>query len=201
MAGYQELEQRLGIRKPLVLIPTAYNHVTGAELHARGASMVIRQSRMVRAAFEAIKQTAKITSSTTTARSKRTRSCAPVTELFDAVGVDLSLVGYGTRTMNNKGISSLASDPKTLVIEIKDGTLKSGDQLPADVAIAERFGVNRHTVRQATAWLESEGLLQIERGRGTFVADDVLQYRLGSSTRFTGEPAARTARRRARCSA
>jgi GntR family phosphonate transport system transcriptional regulator len=87
--------------------------------------------------------------------------------------------------MNNKGISLWRQICETLVTEIKDGTLKSGEQLPADVAIAERFGVNRHTVRQATAWLESEGLLRIERGRGTFVADDVLEYRLGSTTRFT----------------
>jgi GntR family phosphonate transport system transcriptional regulator len=87
--------------------------------------------------------------------------------------------------MNTKGISLWRQIGETLINEIRDGTLKSGEQLPADVAIAERFGVNRHTVRQATAYLESEGLLRIERGRGTFVANDVLEYRLGSTTRFT----------------
>jgi 2-methylisocitrate lyase-like PEP mutase family enzyme len=92
MAGYQALEQRLGIRKPLVLIPTAYNHVTGAELHARGASMVIHGNHMVRAAFEAMKQTAKILLDHDRSLEADT-ICAPVTELFDAVGVDLSLVG------------------------------------------------------------------------------------------------------------
>jgi 2-methylisocitrate lyase-like PEP mutase family enzyme len=97
MAGYQALEQRLGIRKPLVLIPTAYNHVTGAELHARGASMVIHGNHMVRAAFEAMKQTAKILLDHD--RSLEADAiCAPVTELFDAVGVDLGLVGTGTAT-------------------------------------------------------------------------------------------------------
>lgn len=87
--------------------------------------------------------------------------------------------------MNTKGISLWRQISETLIDEIRDGTLKSGEQLPADVTIAERFGVNRHTVRQATAYLESEGLLRIERGRGTFVASDVLEYRLGSTTRFT----------------
>jgi phosphoenolpyruvate phosphomutase len=88
------LEQRLGIRKPLVLIPTAYNHVTGAELHARGASIVIHGNHMVRAAFEAMKQTAKILLDHD--RSLEADAiCAPVTELFDAVGVDLTLVGSG----------------------------------------------------------------------------------------------------------
>jgi 2-methylisocitrate lyase-like PEP mutase family enzyme len=94
MAGYQALEQRLGIRKPLVLIPTAYNHVTGAELHARGASMIIHGNHMVRAAFEAMKQAAKILLDHD--RSLEADAvCAPVTELFDAVGVDLALVGTG----------------------------------------------------------------------------------------------------------
>lgn len=87
--------------------------------------------------------------------------------------------------MNSKGISLWRQISESLISDIRAGTLKSGEQLPADVAIAERFGVNRHTVRQATAYLESEGLLRVERGRGTFVADDVLQYRLGSTTRFT----------------
>jgi GntR family phosphonate transport system transcriptional regulator len=87
--------------------------------------------------------------------------------------------------MNTKGISLWRQISETLIDEMRDGTLKGGEQLPADVVIAARFGVNRHTVRQATAYLESEGLLRIERGRGTFVADDVLQYRLGRTTRFT----------------
>jgi GntR family transcriptional regulator, phosphonate transport system regulatory protein len=87
--------------------------------------------------------------------------------------------------MNSKGISLWRQISETLIGDIRSGTLKGGEQLPADVVIAERFGVNRHTVRQATAYLESEGLLRIERGRGTFVADDVLEYRLGSTTRFT----------------
>jgi GntR family transcriptional regulator, phosphonate transport system regulatory protein len=87
--------------------------------------------------------------------------------------------------MNSKGISLWRQISETLIGDMRNGSLKSGEQLPADVVIAERFGVNRHTVRQATAYLESEGLLRIERGRGTFVADDVLHYRLGSTTRFT----------------
>jgi len=87
--------------------------------------------------------------------------------------------------MKEKGISLWRQIGETLIGEIRDGALKSGDQLPADIAIAERFGVNRHTARQATAYLESEGLVRIERGRGTFVASDVLDYRLSATTRFT----------------
>ena len=91
--------------------------------------------------------------------------------------------------MNNlvstTGVSLWRQISETLMEEIKQGVFRSGEQLPADTSIAERFGVNRHTVRRAVGHLESEGFLRVERGRGTFVADDVLQYRLGVTTRFT----------------
>jgi GntR family transcriptional regulator, phosphonate transport system regulatory protein len=87
--------------------------------------------------------------------------------------------------MSMNGISLWRQISETLLGEIREGVLKSGEQLPADTAIAERFGVNRHTVRRAVGHLESEGFVRVERGRGTFVVEDVLQYRLGESTRFT----------------
>lgn len=83
------------------------------------------------------------------------------------------------------GISLWRQISETLMAEIKHGVWKSGEQLPADTSIAERFGVNRHTVRRAVGHLEGEGFLRVERGRGTFVVEDVLQYRLGVTTRFT----------------
>jgi 2-methylisocitrate lyase-like PEP mutase family enzyme len=89
MAGFQALQQRLAVRKPLVLVPTAYNHLTGTELHARGAAIIIHGNHMVRAAFGAMKQTAKMLLDHD--RSLEADAvCAPVAELFDAVGVDMS---------------------------------------------------------------------------------------------------------------
>jgi GntR family phosphonate transport system transcriptional regulator len=90
--------------------------------------------------------------------------------------------------MNNPmstGISLWRQISETLLAEIKEGILQGGEQLPADISIAERFGVNRHTVRRAVGHLESEGVLRVERGRGTFVVEDVVQYQLGVTTRFT----------------
>lgn len=53
--------------------------------------------------------------------------------------------------------------------------------------MAERFGVNRHTVRRAIAALAADGLVRAERGRGTFVTGPVprLAYEVGSRTRFS----------------
>ena len=69
--------------------------------------------------------------------------------------------------------------------EIAGGTLKPGQQLATEAQLSERFGVNRHTVRHALLSLSDEGLVSIEQGRGTFVRDQVLDYPIGSRTRFS----------------
>src|SRR5262249_7484350 len=54
--------------------------------------------------------------------------------------------------------------------EITGGDLKVGDQLPTEDSLIARFGVSRITVRRAIQNLVSRGLVEIRRGKGTFVA-------------------------------
>jgi len=54
--------------------------------------------------------------------------------------------------------------------EITDGQLKIGQQLPTEDSLIVRFGVSRITVRRAIQNLVSRGLVEIRRGKGTFVA-------------------------------
>src|SRR5258707_8054492 len=54
--------------------------------------------------------------------------------------------------------------------EIIDGDLRVGDQLPTEDSLIARFGVSRITVRRAIQNLVSRGLVEIRRGKGTFVA-------------------------------
>jgi GntR family transcriptional regulator len=54
--------------------------------------------------------------------------------------------------------------------EIADGDPRVGDQLPTEDRLIARFGVSRITVRRAIQNLVSRGLVEIRRGRGTFVA-------------------------------
>lgn len=54
--------------------------------------------------------------------------------------------------------------------EITDGELKVGDQLPTEDRLIARFGVSRITVRRAIQNLVDRGLVEIRRGKGTFVA-------------------------------
>jgi len=69
--------------------------------------------------------------------------------------------------------------------EISDGTLKPGDKLPTEQDLARQFAVNRHTVRQAIGALEEAGQIRVEQGRGSFVREPVIDYRLSSRTRFS----------------
>lgn len=59
------------------------------------------------------------------------------------------------------------------------GEYKLGETLPASVALAERYGVHRHTVRQAFRHLADQGLVSVSRGRGTQVTAPRLPYPIG----------------------
>ncbi|MEM7124490.1 MAG: phosphonate metabolism transcriptional regulator PhnF [Pseudomonadota bacterium] len=69
--------------------------------------------------------------------------------------------------------------------DIVSGNWKPGDRLPTESELAERFGVNRHTLRRALSALRDDGLVRIEQGRGTFVQDDVIDYAVRRRTRFS----------------
>jgi GntR family transcriptional regulator len=57
---------------------------------------------------------------------------------------------------------------------IENEVLPVGQSLPSERELAERYGVNRLTVRQALTELVSEGMLRRQRGIGTFVASPKL---------------------------
>lgn len=70
--------------------------------------------------------------------------------------------------------------------DITAGKYKKGEKLPAEIALAEIFKVNRHTVRSAIAALVQEGVVFSEQGRGTFIANaKKLSYQIGQRTRFS----------------
>jgi GntR family transcriptional regulator, phosphonate transport system regulatory protein len=68
---------------------------------------------------------------------------------------------------------------------IARGEFRPGTRLPGEVDIAERFGVNRHTIRRAIAALAQRGLLRAERGSGTYIEAQRLAYPIRRHTRFT----------------
>lgn len=53
---------------------------------------------------------------------------------------------------------------------IRQEALEVGQKLPNEFELAEKFGASRSTVREAVKSLASEGILEVRRGAGTFVA-------------------------------
>jgi GntR family transcriptional regulator, phosphonate transport system regulatory protein len=76
----------------------------------------------------------------------------------------------------------IADDIERSIIQ---GDVVPGERLPGEVEIADRFGVNRHTVRRALSELTERGLVRAERGSGTYVETTRLPYPIRSRTRFS----------------
>lgn len=70
---------------------------------------------------------------------------------------------------------------------VASGELPTGTQVETELELMARYGVSRATVRQALAGLVAEGLLEIKRGRGTFVHGAALEHRLGGFYTFSRE--------------
>lgn len=79
---------------------------------------------------------------------------------------------------------------RSLEQRIASGEARPGERLGTEHELASRYGVNRHTVRQALASLAARGLVRIEHGHGTFVEDLAIDYMLGRRTRFSENLAA-----------
>lgn len=69
--------------------------------------------------------------------------------------------------------------------DIAAGRFAEGAQLPTESQLAQRFAVNRHTVRRALAELAARGLVRATQGRGTFVEARPIRYPIGPRTRFS----------------
>ena len=56
-----------------------------------------------------------------------------------------------------------------ILSEIRDGRLKTGDQIPSETALAQMFQVSRITVTTALKELSARGILTRVQGKGSFV--------------------------------
>tara|TARA_R110002124_G_scaffold280827_1_gene454515 strand:+ start:100 stop:819 length:720 start_codon:yes stop_codon:yes gene_type:complete len=68
--------------------------------------------------------------------------------------------------------------------DLAEGRYRAGDKLPTEAALADRFGVNRHTVRHGISALVEEGLVRTRRGAGAYVAATPTDYPIGKRVRF-----------------
>lgn len=71
-----------------------------------------------------------------------------------------------------------------LASDIAAGTLLPGSQLPTEDSLIARFEVSRITVRKAVQNLVSRGLVEIRRGKGTFVVQPKITQELTELSGF-----------------
>lgn len=57
----------------------------------------------------------------------------------------------------------------TLAAEIRSGRVLSGDALPSESSLVERFSVSRNTIRRSLSVLTAQGFIQTRVGSGSFV--------------------------------
>lgn len=62
--------------------------------------------------------------------------------------------------------------------KIRNGTLPYGQKLPSERELAVMYGVDRKTLRKAVSSLIDEGLLVRLQGKGTYIAQHAITYRI-----------------------
>jgi GntR family transcriptional regulator len=73
---------------------------------------------------------------------------------------------------------------EVLASEISRGEMHPGDRLPSEDELLTRFAVSRITVRRAIQNLIQRGIVEIQRGRGTFVLAPKISQELTKLTGF-----------------
>lgn len=87
--------------------------------------------------------------------------------------------------LNRQGGETVYSQISRLLEDEIRTLFKPGDCLPSESELADRFAVNRHTIRRAIEELITTGLVERRHGKGTFVLDGPIDYSLGQATNFT----------------
>ena len=59
-----------------------------------------------------------------------------------------------------------------IIMGIATATIHEGDELPSVRQLADRVGINMHTVNKAYSVLKQEGFIQLDRRRGAVIAID-----------------------------
>ena len=71
-----------------------------------------------------------------------------------------------------------------LASAIADGTFPPGSRLPAEDSLIERFAVSRTTIQKTIQNLTQRGLVEIKRGKGTFVRQPKITQELSELSGF-----------------
>ena len=86
--------------------------------------------------------------------------------------------------LSSSSLPLYAQVEAVLAASIADGTYPPGSRLPNEESLIERFAVSRTTVRQTVQNLIRRGLVEIRRGKGTFVTQPKITQELTELSGF-----------------
>src|SRR5262249_53806594 len=89
------------------------------------------------------------------------------------------------RTAESAGVALWRRGADQLERAVAGGRYPGDPRLAREIDMAQRLGVNRHTVRRALAALAARGFVRAERGSGTYVETARLRYPIRTRTRFS----------------
>jgi GntR family transcriptional regulator len=88
------------------------------------------------------------------------------------------------RIDQDRPLPRYAQVEELLAEAISEGEYAVGSQLPTETVLIEQFEVSRITVRKAIENLVAKGLVEIRRGKGTFVSARKINHTLNALTGF-----------------
>ena len=67
---------------------------------------------------------------------------------------------------------------RILTQQIEQGILHTGDSIPSETVLAEQYKVSRMTARKAVDYLVRQGVVERQRGRGTFICQPTQELKM-----------------------
>ena len=78
---------------------------------------------------------------------------------------------------NKKQLLSAKTADALYALIVQEEAYHPGEKLPNETELSEQLGVSRITLREAVQTLAMQGIVEVRRGRGTFVAENINVYR------------------------
>ena len=86
--------------------------------------------------------------------------------------------------MSNPHLPLYAQVENVIIDRIANGSLAPGSRLPSEDSLVQEYAVSRTTIRAAIQSLVQRGLVEIRRGKGTFVTHPKITHELTELTGF-----------------
>src|SRR3984957_16757 len=85
---------------------------------------------------------------------------------------------------SNNRLPLYAQVENVIITRISNGSLPPGSRLPSEESLVQEYAVSRTTIRAAIQSLVQRGLVEIRRGKGTFVTHPKITQELTELTGF-----------------